>query len=110
MKKTIKIGSLDVGMVANAASPHYYKEVFRQDFIRQSQEESVDTEIFHQMAFIMAMQAEKTAKEILELNELDYIEWLEQFAPMDLMDAVPAIVGFYAEQEKRTSRPKAKGV
>ena len=38
MRGTVKIGGKEVGMLANAASPHYYKQIFKEDFLQRSQE------------------------------------------------------------------------
>lgn len=110
MKGTVKIGSIDVGMTANAASPYFFKQIFGQDFFRESQKDDFDPEIFQKMAFVMAMQDAKKTSEMLKLNQEAYVEWLVQFDPMDFMDASTDIATFYTAQKKTTSTPKRKGV
>lgn len=110
MKGTIKIGSYEVGMSANAASPYFFKQIFGQDFFRESQKADFDSEIFQKMAFVMAMQDIKTMPEMLKLNQESYIEWLLQFDPMDILNAVGDIAEFYIGQKKTTSTPKKRGV
>ena len=38
MRGVVKIGSVDVEMLANAASPILYRQVFKKDFLKNMQE------------------------------------------------------------------------
>lgn len=114
MKRTITIGSHEVEMVANAASPIFFKRAFREDFnlIRQklstgdteTPEAAVGiSELFTKMGYIMAMQA---TADFPDVNEDGYIRWLMDFMPNDISEANQDIVLFYHESEKGSSVPK----
>lgn len=116
MKRTITIGSHDVEMVANAASPIFFKRAFKQDFhaVRQrlSSGDADDpetlaeiTELFTKMGYIMAKQAE-AENGIPDASEEDFVYWLMQFAPTDMDAANQDIVLLYHESEKGTAVPK----
>lgn len=110
MKGTITIGSQGVEMVANAASPHLYKTIFREDFLRETQNPDPDPTIFQKMGFVMALQASgKPTREILTgTTEDDFYEWLEQFEALDLIQASADIANLFTQQRKPTQVPKKK--
>ena len=121
MRGNVKIGSVDVEMLANAASPIFYKRLFHDDFLVQLQDLQHevtedngamlihgDTSIFGQMGFIMAKQAEMSDTQLLNLKIEDYIKWLSQFDPMALVNAVPDITVLYTSQEKSSVEAKKK--
>lgn len=109
MRGIVKIGSNDVGMFANAASPRLYRLVFHKDFLLECQKEVVNTDIISEMGFIMAMQDVKTSAECAKLTENDFLEWLEQFDPIDTIEATDAIFELWQKQGKNTSIPKSAG-
>lgn len=110
MKGTVLIGQEGVEMVANAASPHLYKTIFREDFLRESQKEDPDPAIFQKMGFVMALQAEKGMREILkETTEEDFYTWLESYEALDIIEASPQIAELFMAQRKPTQVPKKKG-
>ena len=111
------IGTHDVEMVANAASPIFFKRAFREDFhaLRQklSNGNTEDpevlagiSELFTKMGYIMARQAEAPNGIPSEASEDDFILWLMQFTPTDMDAANQDIVLLYHESEKGTSVPK----
>lgn len=110
MEGIVKIGSIDVGMLANAASPIIYKQIFHKDFLRQmTQLEGNETdgiELFSEMGFVMAMQHGHPWEEVRKMTETDYIGWLVQFDPNDLMMAAGDIASLYNGQGKTLSVPK----
>lgn len=107
MHGVVKIGSVEVGMTANAASPYLYKQIFHTDFLQETQKKDLDTSIFAQMGFIMAKQAETDKiSELLKLNESAYIEWLIQFEPLALIEAANDIMNLYMGQTVTSSVPK----
>lgn len=112
MKGIVRIGSIDVGMLANGASPIIYKHIFHKDFIRelstiQSEGHEVDgIGMFTEMGFVMAMQHERPLEELRKLNEDNYIEWLEQFDPQDLILAAGDVANLYNGQSVTLSTPK----
>ena len=73
MRGTIRIGTKDVDMVANGATPFIYKRVFRRDFLATTQTEDMD--VYTELAFIMAQQADPTIT--------DELSWLDRFEDFD---------------------------
>lgn len=110
MTGIVNIGGKDVGMTANAASPYFYKQIFHEDFFKETQKPEVDAEIFQKMGYVMAMQSSMTTPEILKLNIENYIDWISQFDPMDILDKVVDISNIYIEQKKTTVTPKKEAV
>lgn len=110
MKGTVKIGSKEVGMVANAASPYIYKQVFQEDFLTKLQQKTPDVDTFQKMAFVMAKQDETSDMSVLmKLTEKDFWTWLLEFESMDVIYATDAIANLYLAQTQTTSIPKSEG-
>ena len=110
MKGTVKIGTKDVGMIANAASPYIYKQVFREDFLNKLQQSTPDVDTFQKMAFVMAKQYETSnMAELMKLTEEDFWAWLLEFESMDVIYATDAIANLYLAQTQTTSVPKSEG-
>lgn len=101
MEKVIKIGTKDVALSANAATPIRFRNIFGKDLLTIVSEgtspERIDmkvaSEVAPELAFIMAKSAEKA--DMTKLNEDKMIEWLEQFEPMDLINATDGIFSVY---------------
>lgn len=113
MRGTITIGDKQIEMVANGRTPHLYYRVFRRDFLSEMQkldkEQEQNLEIFSEIAFIMAMQAQKSGAELINsLKYDDFEEWLEQFEAMDLFLHSTEIIGFYQGQAQPSSVSKKK--
>ena len=110
MKGTVTIGSVEVGMLATAASPILYKRVFHKDFFKAlnsaQKDESEGVSLFEEMGFIMAMQDCKSVEELSKLTEDNYIEWLNQFGAEEMLLAVSDIAQIYRGQEVTNSAPK----
>lgn len=99
MRKTIEIGDQSIEMASNALTPILYRQIFKQDFLKEisslrrlkgktaqtmTDEEISDSsdkiELFTKLAFVMAKQAElKTADKLVQLTQLDFYEWLTNF-------------------------------
>lgn len=110
MNGIIRIGSKDVGMTANAASPYLYKQIFHQDFLKEAQQPDVDASIFERMGFVMAKQAEGLKlDELLKLNETAFFEWLMEFEPLEILNATAEISNLYMGQTATSSVPKRRG-
>lgn len=105
----IKIGSEEVGMTANAASPFLYRNIFHEDFLRETQKKDFDPEIMVKMGFVMAMQNAKPMSEVSKLTESAFYEWLEKFEPLDAIMASADISNLYMGQTAKTSSPKNEG-
>lgn len=107
MRGTIRIGTKDVDMVANGATPFIYKRVFRRDFLATTQTEDMD--VYTELAFIMAQQAEKPMSGLLNnLTKDDFYEWVVQFDAMDIVTVAADIFALYQGQAKSTSVSKKK--
>lgn len=109
MKGIVKIGTEEVGMVANAASPYIYKNIFHEDFLLKLQAKEPDADLFQKMAFVMAKQADMKLDELMSLSEKDFFEWLTQYEAMDIILATDAISEIYLAQKKGDSVPKNEG-
>ena len=70
MRGTVQIGDKAIDMVANGATPFIYKRVFRRDFLATTQTE--DMNVYSELAFVMAMQAEKPMSELLNNLTADF--------------------------------------
>ena len=101
MEKVIKIGTHDVSLLANAATPIRFRNIFGKDLLTLISEgtkpEGVDmkvaSEVAPELAFIMAKSAEKA--DMTKLNSDKMLEWLEHFEPMDIINATEAIFSVY---------------
>lgn len=110
MKGTVTIGSKEVGMVANAASPYIFKNIFHEDFLAKLQAKEPDTDLFQKMAYVMAKQCElEKMPDLMKLNIEGFYEWLTQFDAMELLYATDAVSELYMAQRKNSSVPKNKG-
>ena len=119
MEKVIKIGTKDVALQANAATPIRYRNLFKKDLLTlisegtrdNGVEMTVASEVAPELAFIMAKSAEKA--DMSKLNEVKFLEWLEQFEPMDVVNATESIFSVYfgdaetiVEAKKNDAEPK----
>ena len=108
MFKTVKIDGKEMELVANAATPFRYKQVFKQDlfsvFGNEKRAEEEGAEAVMRLAYIMAKQAEKA--DMAKLNEEDFISWLEGFSAMAFINAADEIVNAYMDSTKGTATPK----
>lgn len=111
MKGTVKIGSVSVDMVANAASVYVYRQIFKEDFLLKAQEKTPDADIFTKMGFVMAKQAQTNKmSELMAVTIDEYYDWLVQFEPLDVLNASGDISNLYMGQEMGLSTPKNEGV
>ena len=109
MYKTIMIGEKEVGVLANAASPILYKQIFKEDFLLELQKKNVDVDAIVKISFVMAMQAEKKIEELTKLTVEDFLHWLEQFEPLDIYLHADELMEAYNKNTKSTSVPKKEG-
>lgn len=95
-----------VPMLANAATPFRFKQIFGQDLLTlfanakrtdENGNEHYQIDFIGQMAFVMAMQADAADGKIkMEmLNEEKYIDWLEHFESMAIENASEDIINIY---------------
>lgn len=103
----VEIDGKEVELVANAATPFRFKQVFHKDLLqivgneKRAQEEGA--EIVMELAYIMANAAKKA--DMNKLNEEMFIEWLEGFSPMAFMNAAGDIMDVYMGSSESTSTP-----
>lgn len=111
MKGTVDIGGVAIEMVANAASPYIYRQIFHEDFIKEAQKDEPDADLFAKMGFVMAKQA-TTSKmsDLMNTTVEEYYEWLTQFEPLAVLTAAGDISNLYMGQEQSLSVPKNEGV
>ena len=109
MFKEITIGDRNVSLLANGATPVRYRRLFHKDIIAKMNEQTTAdeaVEMASELAFIMAMSAEK--RDMTTLNLDDFDEWLSQFETFDIVQASEQIFGVYVGQDVTTSTAKKK--
>lgn len=107
MFKTVTIGNQEVEMVANAATPFRYNQVFHEDFLRLTATQNDDgaaAGIIIKLGFVMAMQASKV--NLAKLNEDAFMAWLEQFEPNAMIEALGSIMDVYSGTAQTSTSPK----
>jgi len=103
----LKIDGTEIELVANAATPFRFKQVFQKDLLqilgneKKAEEEGV--EAVTQLAYIMAKQAEKA--DMAKLTYDDFIVWLEGFGSMAFVDAAEDIVNAYMNNTQTSATP-----
>ena len=108
MRGTIEFGGKPVELVANGATPVLYKRVFRRDFLN-SANKADDMDIYVELAFVMAKQAEKPLSELINgLKYEDYLEWVQDFEAMDIITKVTDIFALYQGQAVQKKKKKKK--
>lgn len=109
MEKTIHIGEKVVPLRANAATPIYYRNMFRDDLLTHlggEEDGSVRTEVLMRLAFLEHMQATKDSRELRKIGEDQFLDWLEGFEWADVVDAGSEAVDLWSGQSESTSEPK----
>ena len=102
----VKIGEKDVEMLANAATPYRYQQIFHEDFIKKvtGKEDSEPADFFTKIGFTMAMQASK--KDMSKIGIADFYTWLEGFEPNEVFTAVDAIADLFNGNYEGDVNPK----
>lgn len=107
MYKKLEIDGKEIELVANAATPFRFKQIFKKDLLsilgNEDKAQNEGVEAVTELAFIMAKQAEKA-----DMNKLNYdmfIDWLEDFGPMAFVDSAENILAVYMESTASTSTP-----
>lgn len=106
MTKQIVIGSKTVELLANAATPYYYTQIFGEEFFEIISGETSDGKaavVFQKLAYVMSCQAAGTIK---KASKDDFLSWLEDFEPMDLTEAIGDIANVYYGTLKSNIAPK----
>ena len=105
----------DVPMLANAATPFRFKQVFGQDLLvlfqtSVSNNGAYDLDFISELAFIMAKQAKAKddGADLSKLNKEWMLDWLEQFDGFELLNNANEIIGVYLGNAEITSKEKKK--
>lgn len=109
MRQTILIGSKSVEMVANAATPFRFRNVFKKDLLKifsNTSEDNVSAQLEagQMLAFIMNKQAEGV--DMNKLTEEQFYTWLEGFSSSDMYDSLEAVVSLWQATGETSSTPK----
>ena len=107
LEKTIKIVGVEVKLVANGGTPRLYRAMFRRDVFNDMSRavtdsgEINDSEVFENLAFIMAKQG--------GLEGYDVEEWLASFeSPTAIIEAAPQIMALWVDTSETTAQGKKK--
>ncbi len=105
LRKTVNIDGQDVPFQASAATPRYYRAKFNRDIYRDLEKlegsykdrteddielEIEDLEIFENVAYIMAYQANPTIPATIE-------SWLDQFEMFSIYQVLPEIMELWGK-------------
>ena len=111
MYRIVKIGDVDVPMLAMASVDIYYKNIFHEDPIKAqlSADEGALVSCMMRMGYVMAKFAElHDRKEMNKLNEDTYLDWLDGFYRADYLEALADIRAAYEEQKAPTGTEKKR--
>ena len=113
MYMEIQIGEKTVPLLANGATPFWYKQIFGKDLIAliNSSADSVETltQAAPELAFVMAKQAEcEKFEDMKNIGKDQFIEFLSGFEPLDIQMALGEIVGVYMGNTITSVTPKKK--
>ena len=114
MKKKVLIGTHEVELEANAATPIRFRNIFGEDLltiiskgtVKGGIDLSVASQVASELVFIMAKTAERA--DMTTLNKESMLEWLEQFEAMDVVDATEEIFSVYFGDSLSTVESKKK--
>lgn len=114
----IKIGEKDVPMLATAATPIKYRQVFQKNLLPYFMGKATDeeaAEMVGELAYIMAADADR--RDSMKLSLDGYVKWLEEFDALAFIDTsvVNGIIALYqgnantlAESKKNQGQQKEK--
>lgn len=107
MFKKVNVDGKDIELIANAATPFRFKQIFHRDLLQilgnEEKAESEGVEAVTELAFIMAKQAEGV--DMNKLNEEEFINWLEDFSAMAFINSAEDILNVYMDSTLSTSTP-----
>ena len=116
LRKTVKIGDMDVAFQSSAAIPRLYRAKFKRDIFKDltrlehsykdrtdgvSELEIEDLEVFENVAYIMALHADPTIPPTIE-------EWLDQFEMFSIYQVLPEILELWGSNMFAESQAKKK--
>lgn len=115
MFKEISIGARKVALLANGATPLYYKQTFHKDLISKvygSDDQIAEVnDCAPEVAFIMAKQASNAKDPTISLSTLsfeEYVKWLEGFEATNLLFKADEIMDIYFHDGQPSAEAKKK--
>lgn len=106
-------------LLANAATPRRYKQIFHEDLltlfanaekVKENGSKYYQIDFLAELAFVMAMQAKVAggdkAIKLEKLNENNLIDWLENYEGMAIEDAAIDILSVYLGNTQSDSETK----
>ena len=102
----VTIGGKEVELVANAATPYRYQQIFHEDYLKKvtGKEEADPNDFFAKIGFVMAMQAAK--KDLSKINVESFYRWLEEFEPSEVFAAAGDIADVFNGSGQGSADPK----
>ena len=104
MKRTINIEGKDITFKATARTPLLYKQLIGKDLFvelnRLQEDQSNTLEVFGNLAYVMAKQADPTIGDIEE--------WFDNFGMFSIYTALPQLSDMWAVEMTSTAVPKKK--
>lgn len=102
----VTIGTQEIEMLGNAATPYRYQAIFHEDYLKTvtGKADTDPNDFFAKLGFVMAMQASK--KDLSKMTAESFYKWLEQFEPGDVYSATGDIADLYNGNAESTVDPK----
>ncbi len=107
MERFVKIDGQELKLAVNGGTPRLYRSLFRKDLFQgmnkalDNNGEMSDSEIFENLAFVMAIQGGS----IPMATKID--DWLNAMSnPMAIMEAAPDILDLWLATNEKTSTEK----
>lgn len=107
MEKLVKIDGQEIKLAVNGGTPRLYRSFFRKDLFQgmnnavDENGEMKDSEVFENLAFIMAIQGGSLPM----TTKID--DWLNAMSnPMAIMEAAPDILDLWLTTKEETSTAK----
>lgn len=111
MVKEIEVGAKTIKFLSNGVTPVIFKRIFKDDLLKMldgGESMEIASDKVPELAFVMAMQAEKTTAELMQLSYEMYFDWLMQFEPLDLTLKGVEIANIYISDSLPNAEPKKK--
>lgn len=111
------------GLLANAATPYRYKQIFGEDLLTKFANAQTEVEgraiyqieFLPELAFVMALQAEKDPAKLDKVTRADFFAWIEQYESFAFETKADEIIDVYvrnmsgtSEAKKNSAKPKEK--
>ena len=91
------------GLMANAATPYRYKQIFGEDLLEKftTAQSQIDgngirgVDFLPELAYVMALQAERDPAKLDKAKKSDFYAWIEQFESFAFENAAEDIINVY---------------